>query len=221
MADGMADRLPEMKQVKPLTAVEKEKNMAEGSNTAREISLGEDFGDVAVKVNVVRVEVHTDGSILAFTNGRVDAYTNGPVQVHAAANDSAVSACAPQIGDLDGGGVYVGKSATNGKDLHAALGDEPKYLTFGEAFEAAEEMRKQPGRENAHVPTPEELNVNLYLNKDKGKLSGTFNTSGSLPASCYRSSAPVGTYNARVQWFDDGFQISSATSYRLPVRLVW
>ena len=29
--------------------------MAEGSGKAREISLGEDFGDVAVKVNGVRV----------------------------------------------------------------------------------------------------------------------------------------------------------------------
>src|ERR1019366_8451567 len=101
--------------------------MAEGSGKTREISLGEDFGDVAVKVNGVRVEVHTDGSILAYTNGRVDAYTNGPVQVHPAANDSALSASPSQIGDLDGGGVYVGKSATNGKDLHAALADEREY----------------------------------------------------------------------------------------------
>ena len=53
--------------------------MGEGSGKAREISLGEDFGDVAVKVNGVRVEVHTDGSILA--------YTNGPVEVHPTANN--------------------------------------------------------------------------------------------------------------------------------------
>jgi hypothetical protein len=37
--------------------------MAEGSGKVREISLGEDFGDVAVKVNGVRVEVHTDGRV--------------------------------------------------------------------------------------------------------------------------------------------------------------
>ena len=118
--------------------------MAEGSGKAREISLEDDFGDVAVNVNGVRVEVHTDGSVLAYTNSGVDAYTNGPVRVHPArlpksyggqaANDSATSASAPQIGDLDGGGVYVGKSATTGKDLHAALADEPEYLTYGDAF---------------------------------------------------------------------------------------
>jgi len=50
-----------------------------GGGKAREISLGDDFGDVAVKVNGVRVEVHTDGS--------VDAYTEGVVKVHSAAND--------------------------------------------------------------------------------------------------------------------------------------
>jgi hypothetical protein len=30
-------------------------------NDGREVSFGDDFGDVAVKVNGVRVEVHTDG----------------------------------------------------------------------------------------------------------------------------------------------------------------
>lgn len=126
-----------------------------------------------------------------------------------------------RIGDLDGGGVYVGKSATDGKDLHAALADEPEYLTYGEAFAAAIEMRKQPGRANAHVPTPEELNVNLYLNKDKGALSGSFNTSGSFPAGCYCSSEPLGNDYARVQWFGDGSQFNVLRDLWLPVRLVW
>src|SRR5260221_13055653 len=73
---------------------EKDRNMTQSSGktkeiSLKEISLGDDFGDVAVKVNGVRVEVHTDGSILAYTNRSVDAYTNGPVQVHAAPNDDA------------------------------------------------------------------------------------------------------------------------------------
>jgi hypothetical protein len=126
------------------------------------------------------------------------------------------------VADLDGGGVYVGKSATTGLPLHTALADEPEYLTFDEAFEAAARMRTIPGRENTHVPTPEELNKNLYLNKDKGKLSGTFNTSGSFPASCYRSSAPNRNDTARVQWFDDGGQGNlNRRDDRLAVRLVW
>lgn len=113
------------------------------------------------------------------------------------------------------------RSATTGKDLHAALADEPEYLTFDEAYRAAAKMRKQPGRQNAHVPTPEELDVNLYQNKDKGALRETFNTSGAFPASCYRSSAPEYNTTARVQWFDDGYQNYFYRNTRLPVRLVW
>jgi hypothetical protein len=44
------------------------------SNKAREISLGDDFGDVAVNVNGTRIEVGRDGSVVA--------YTNGPVKEH-------------------------------------------------------------------------------------------------------------------------------------------
>jgi hypothetical protein len=131
---------------------------------------------------------------------------------------------APQIGDLDEGGIYVGKSATTGQDLHAVLKDEPQYLNFYEALAAAEEMRKRPGRENAHVPMPEELDVNLYRNKDKGKLLGTFKIStGGMDDDncCYRSSAVYGDDSARVQWFVGGTRHFKHRNARLPVRLVW
>ena len=48
----------------------------------REISLGEGFGDVALKVNGVRVEIHADGSIDVQAGGNVDVHTNAPVRVH-------------------------------------------------------------------------------------------------------------------------------------------
>ena len=128
-----------------------------------------------------------------------------------------------KIGDPDGGGVYVGLSETTGLPLHAALADEPEYLTFDEAFEAAAKMRNQPGRENAHVPTPEELDTNLFKNKNVGWLRGTFNTSGSVPASCYHSSMSGGENKnlVLVQWFDTGFQSPFHRVDALPVRLVW
>src|ERR1039458_5284625 len=91
-----------------------EKVMAEGSK-AREISLGEGFGEVALKVNGATVEVHADGSIDAHTTGDVDAYTNASVRVHTPANDTAALSAEPQIGDLDDGGTYVGLSAANGQ----------------------------------------------------------------------------------------------------------
>src|ERR1035437_4481282 len=93
-----------------------------------------------------------------------------------------------KIGDLDDGGIYVGLSAENGKPLHAALADLPEYKTFDEDLVTHEQLKSL--HPTAHVPTPEELDVNLYRNKDAGKLSGTFNTimEASSYFSCYRSS---------------------------------
>jgi antirestriction protein ArdC len=110
------DGLPEIYYAKvkpgldPIARIDRaEKFFAAGSGKAREISLGEDFGDVAVKVNGVRVEVHTDGSILAYTNGRVDAYTNGPVQVHPAANDASEAKTTHEIGGIERNGDHKGE----------------------------------------------------------------------------------------------------------------
>jgi hypothetical protein len=163
--------------------------------------------------------VHTDGSILAYTNRSVDAYTNGPVQVHPAANDDAKAKAAPQIGDLDDGGVYVGLSAEDGRPLHAALADLPEYKTYEDALAAAEQLKSL--HPTAHVPTPKELDKNLFDNRNRGELKGTFNSSGSFPAGVYRSSASYILNYARVQYFDDGNQNSYFKYDRLPVRLVW
>ncbi|MGC2468045.1 MAG: hypothetical protein WA517_22835 [Candidatus Acidiferrum sp.] len=134
-----------------------------------------------------------------------------------AANDTAKAA--PQIGDLDDGGIYVGLSAEDGRPLHAALADLPEYKTYEEALAAAEQLKT--AHPTAHVPTPKELAKNLFDNRFTGHLKGTFNTSGSNPGSVYRSSASYSYDNARVQWFDDGSQYGSIRYYRLPVRLVW
>ena len=42
------------------------------------------FGDVAVKGNSIRIEVHPADDILAYTNRKVAAYANGPVRVRLA-----------------------------------------------------------------------------------------------------------------------------------------
>src|ERR1039458_6453485 len=188
--------------------------MAEGSNT-QILSLADDSGPLVVKRGGLSMRVEFNAG------GTADVYTNIPVTIHAPANDDARPKAALRIGDLDDGGTYVGLSAENGKPLHAALADLPEYLTFDEAFEAAAKMRKQPGRENAHVPTPEELDKNLFAHKDDGALKGTFNTSSSSPGSVYRSSAPCGNDHARVRWFNDRGQYNGCRNVRQPVRLVW
>jgi hypothetical protein len=188
--------------------------------------IAEDFNTVVM--NGATVERAADGHFVISTPGIVlvkRAAANDGLSVPPIASSDVsrlLSAkTAPKIGDLDDGGVYVGLSASDGKALHAALADEPDYLTFDEALEAAARMRKLPGCANAHVPTAHELDVNLYRNKDVGFLKGTFNTSGSYPDSCYRSSSPGLLIGARVQWFDDGCQDMSLRHHRLPVRLVW
>ena len=126
-----------------------------------------------------------------------------------------------KIGDLDGGGIYVGKSAAGGRDLHAALADEAEYLNHSGAFDAAARMSKQPGRENAHVPTPEELTINLYENKNTGALKGTFNTNSLEEGSIYRA-AGVNHWPAWFKFFDDGYQgCDHDLTRRTSVRLVW
>jgi hypothetical protein len=178
--------------------------MVEGSGKAREISLGEDFGDVAVKVNGVRVEVHTDGSILAYTNGRVDAYTNGPVQVHPA-NDHVkpTASTTPQIGDqMEDGTVYAGISPDTNKPMYATPADAPLTYTFNQAQKYAETLDAH-GHKDWRSPTKAELNV-LFQNR---AAIGGFNETGSYPAGWYWSSSQNYIYDdAWGQRFSDGRQ---------------
>ena len=177
--------------------------MSDGGGAAREIDLGESFGDVVVRANGAQVTIGADGSIHGLP---------------APANDIA-SKAALQIGDLDDGGTYAGLSAEDGKPLHAALKDLPDYKTYEGALAAAEQLKSE--HPTAHVPTPKELDKNLFDNRNTGHLKHTFNTSGSTPGSVYRSSASSSDNLARVQWFDDGGQNYYYRTNRLPVRLVW
>jgi hypothetical protein len=175
-----------------------------GSGKAREISLkeislGEDFGDVAVKVNGVRVEVYTDGSILAYTNGRVDAYTNGPVQVHLAANDDTAAKAAHEIGykDRTGGheGEIYGGVFPDGKP--GWISEEPNPMSHYDAV-------KLKGRA---LPTSEE---GKYIDtiKGKGDLKDIFarHSDGCSTAGYFWLAEHNYGYYARYQQFSDGHQ---------------
>src|ERR1035437_1886252 len=165
----------------------------------KEISLGEDFGDVAVKVNGVRVEVHTDGSILAYTkNGRVDAYTNGPVQVHPAANDASEAKTTHEIGGIERNGDHKGEIYggifPDGKA--GWISEEPNPMSHYDAV-------KLKGRA---LPMSEE---GKYIDtiKGKGDLKDIFARcrDGYSSAGCFWL-AEHGKYNARYQQISDGSQ---------------
>src|SRR3990172_4434618 len=220
--------------LQPLT--QKGKIMSNGNG---KVQILAEEGDTVVVCGSVRVRFNASGGI--------DVYGDVPVALHPAANDAMklkaalqigdliITAntdamklkAALQIGDLDDGGIYVGPSAEDGRPLHTALADESEYLTLDEAYAVAEKMREQPGRELAHIPTPRELDKNLFNNRNKGHLKGTFITSSSKPLSnsAYRSYVPYYCGpDAVVQRFDDRgqtYNYSKGRYCRFPVRLVW
>ena len=169
----------------------------------REILLGDDFGEVAVKVNGAIIEVHANGSVAAHTSGDVDAYTNASVRVHPAANaNEKASTTTPaelKPGDrMRDGSIYAGNSPDTGKAMYTTPQDAPLTYTFNKAQKYAEKLDAH-GRRDWRMPTKSELNV-LFQNR---AAIGGFDESGSYPAGCYWSS----TQNYDFAWdqrFSDG-----------------
>jgi hypothetical protein len=179
--------------------------MGESNNTAKEIDLGNGFGDVAVKANGIRVELHADGSVVAYTKSDVDAYTNGAVHVHPAANDSAAVSAEPQIGDVmsaghaQAGWIYAGISKTTHEPFYVAPKDSGVFKR--------KEAMAFAAKEGSRVPSKEELDQ-IYDAREQGALKGIFNTTGSHPAGWYWSSTRDNCFktNAWTQRFSDGIQ---------------
>jgi hypothetical protein len=177
--------------------------MSESSSTAKEIDLGNGFGDVAVKANGMRVEMHADGSMVVYANGDVDTYTAGAVHLHAPANDTASKATL-RIGDImpdehkQAGWIYAGISKTTHEPFYVAPKDSGVFK-WKEAMAFA-------AKEGSRVPSKEELDQ-LYEARDNGALKDTFNVTGSLSAGWYWSSRDNNGLNvAWAQRFSDGCQ---------------
>jgi len=184
--------------------------MAQPSGKAKEISLGEDFGDVAVKVNGVRVEVHTDGSILA--------YTNGNVKVCPVANDDgrATATADPKIGDkMIDGTVFAGISPDTSKPMYATPADASLTMTFNDTQKYATQLDAH-GHKDWRVPTKAELNV-LFNNR---AAIGGFNVTGSHPAGWYWSASSDDIWTAWGQRFSDGDQFYNGKDGHSAVRCV-
>jgi hypothetical protein len=197
----------------------RKKAMADGGGKAREIDLGEDFGKVVVTANGVRVEIHTDGSILAYTKRSVDAYSNGPAQVVHPANDGGKATGSSQaelkIGDrVADGTIYAGISPDTGKAMYATAKDAPLTYTFNQARKHAEKLDAH-GHQDWRVPTKGELNV---LFQHRAGIGG-FNETGSYPAGWYWSSSQY-NYDAWAQRFSDGDQDYHDEGYVSSLRCV-
>jgi len=162
------------------------------SGRAREIDLGDDFGEVIVKANGARVLIGADGSFQGLP-----------------ANDRASDAT-PEIGDIarDGNhkGEIYGGIFPDGKP--GWISEKPKPLTHYEARELKDRA----------LPTSEE---GKYIDtiKGKGALKDIFaRHSDSSSSSGYFWLAEHLNYNARYQQFSDGSQYDGNYRYNyLPV----
>ena len=184
--------------------------MREGSNNTREISLGENFGDVAVQVKGIRLETHTNGS--------VDVYTNGPVKVHPAANDDGKPKATPEIGAIESvghhqGEIYGGIYPADNKPIWFAAA--PRLMDH---YNAAAWAEGQGGA----LPT---RNQSDYLDtiKDKGAFKTLFNRSGSFPAGYVWLAEPyIGDRSsAWCQRLSDGYLLDTSRKAELPVLCVF
>jgi hypothetical protein len=195
-----------------------EKVMSEGSS-AKEISLGEGFGEVALKVNGATVEVHADGSVAAHTAGDVDAWTNASVRVHAAANDTGAKATleigAVALAGDHKGEIYGGILPSDNKPIWFLAA--PKSMDH---FNAASWATEQGGA----LPTRKQGDYLTTLKGKGGAFTELFNRGGSFPAG-YVWLAEPGTLsrtNAWCQRLSDGDQLNyDYRGYELPVLSVF
>ncbi len=183
--------------------------MSEGSNHTREISLGDDFGPVVVKVNGASIEVGADGRVEA------SASSEGKLQI----DPAHWPIYGHQIGDeMEDGTVYAGISPDTTRPIYTTPADAPLTYTFNKVFHEvqkyADALNKQraDGHDDWRVPSQGELNV-LFENRNKGKLAGTFNETGEDPAGWYWSSMPGTFILGLAQRFSDGCQYSGC-NYR-------
>ena len=189
--------------------------MTGATNKAKEMSFIENAGDVTVKVNGVSVEIHADGSILA--------YTNRSVKVCPPANDAGehTAPADPRIGQVMDGAILAGFSPETGKPMYTTPADAPLTYTFNGAKEYAakldaEDLDATGQRRDWHVPSKAELNV-LFNNR---AAIGGFNVSGSYPAGWYWSASQDYPWDASVQRFSDGAQSYDGKGDHLSVRCV-
>jgi hypothetical protein len=186
--------------------------MAEGTTRKPEISLGDDFGDVLVKVNGATIDVSAAGYVVATSPSGVE---------WRAANDTAVkpSTGFHEVGDeMEDGTIYAGISPDTQKPLYATPQDAPGTYTFNEAAKYASNLDAH-GHHDWRVATKGELNV-LCENRNKGKLKGTFNETGSTPAHWYWSSSPYTSNYLCAQRFSDGDQLNLHRLNSLSLRCV-
>jgi hypothetical protein len=123
------------------------------------------------------------------------------------------------IGDeMPDGMIYAGISPDTHKPMYATPKDAPGTYPFNEAAKYANNLDAH-GHHDFHVPSKGELDV-LWENRNKGKLKGTFNETGSTPAGWYWSSSQYFNFGSWTQRFSDGFQVYDTRNLGSSLRCV-
>ena len=105
-----------------------------------------------------------------------------------------------------------------GRALYVTPRDAPGAYSFNEAAKYAKNLNAHCHRD-FRAPSKGELNV-LWGNRNKGRLAGTFNESGSNSAGWYWSSSRSGIFNGWAQRFSHGFQNHGGRNSVLSLRCV-
>jgi Protein of unknown function (DUF1566) len=187
----------------------------------KEISLGEDFGDVIVKVNRATINVSAAGYVIADSPSGVEWRVANDENKAAA---SAEPMCREErierrIGDkMPDGTIYAGISPDTHKPMYATSADAKLTYTFNQAQNYAARLSNlnANGHDDWRVPTKGELNV-LFNNR---AAIGGFNISGSGPAGWYWSASPGNQWGAWGQQFYDGRQYDIFNDHLMSVRCV-
>ena len=174
--------------------------MAEGSGKAREISLGDDFGDVVVKANRAQVKIRADGK----------------VEFYSTANDDTASKATHEIGAIEStrehkGEIYGGIYPADNKPIWFSMA--PKLMDH---YKAAAWASGQGGS----LPTRKQGDYLTTLKGKGGAFTEIFNRGNSFPAGYVWLAEPGTDYRnfAWCQRLSDGDQTYNYLRYtELPV----
>lgn len=184
--------------------------------TRKEIDLGNEFDTVAIKVNGILLEIDVGGesvNIVCMNTVAISLATNinKPQTSTAIAAAQEVYKLCERLSD---GSIYVGLSATTGKKL-VTTSEDIGFYNRDDALEAVAKLNLHGGG-GWRLPTSGEngeLNRNLFENRYKGKLCGTFNSDRNK--SCYWASE-----FGKCQEFDSGNRPTASPSNAFLVRPV-
>jgi len=164
-----------------------------------------------------------EGRLLVATDSPIEF---SPANLNTPKTSTAIAAAqkALEIGEqLADGSIYVGLSAANGKPLVTTAADIGIY-DHRDAEKAVSKLDMHGG-DGWRLPTGHwnekgsELNDNLFANRNKGALAGTFNLTGALPAGFYWAAEHYVDV-AACQQFSGGGRGGNYRDYRSSVRPV-